>query len=318
MKILITGGTGFLGSHLAEKFLVNGHEVYCLDIAGDSKIRHLITWRDFHSINGSVMNKPLLEDLVSKCDIIYHMAAIVGVEHYIADPYHVLNVNIKGTQNVLEAAYMFNKKVIFTSTSEIYGKSKDIPFKENGDRLLGATNMHRWCYSTSKAAGEHLCFAFQKKGLPVVILRYFNVYGPRLDLIDKGRVITIFMGQLLRNDNITIIGNGKQTRCFTYITDAMEATFKAGLDDNAIDEIFNIGDNREVTINELAKMMIQISGSKSNIKYVTIDNVYDKTYEDIPRRVPDISKMNDILGVKINTTLEDGLKQTIDWFRRNT
>ena len=315
MKVLITGGAGFLGSHLAEKFLEEGHDVLVLDTARDTKIKHLLDNPKFQYVYDSVMVIDILDCLISKCDLVYHMAAIVGVEHYIADPYHVLNININGTRNVLQSAYKFNKKVVFTSTSEVYGKSKDIPFKEDGDRLLGATNMHRWCYSTSKAAGEHLCFAFKKMGLQVVIVRYFNVYGPRLDLLDKGRVVTIFLGQMLRDKDVTIIGDGMQTRCFTYITDAIAATFNAGMYNDAIGNIFNIGDDREVSIKELVNIMLKISGSKSSVKYVGIEDVYDKTYEDILRRVPDITKMKEILNVKPKVLLEDGLQKTIEWFR---
>ena len=316
MKILITGGAGFLGSHLSDHFLDRGAEVFVLDVAGNSKITHLLGNSNFHYIYDSIMNKQIVESLVAKCELIYHMAAIVGVENYIADPYHVLNININGTQNVLQAAYKFNRKVVFTSTSEVYGKSKDIPFKEDGDRLLGSTHMNRWCYSTSKAAGEHFCLAFQKMGLPVVIVRYFNVYGPRLDLLDKGRVMTIFMGQLLRDEDLTVIGDGQQTRCFTHVLDAIEATVKAGVMEEAIGEIINIGDDKEITIRELAEMMIRISGAKSKIKYES--RVYDEGYEDIPRRVPDIRKMKDILGVGYsNILIEEGVKRTIKWFREN-
>jgi len=317
MKILITGGAGFLGSHLAERCLAGGHEVYAMDIARDFKVRHLFSDKRFHYIYDSIMNTDMLCTMISKCDIIYHMAAVVGVEHYVADPYHVLNVNINGTQNVLRIAYKHNKKVIFASTSEIYGKNDSIPFREDSDRVLGPTTIDRWCYSTSKAAGEHFCLAYQKMGLPIVILRYFNVYGPRLDAIDKGRVITIFMGCLLKNLNIAVIGDGSQTRCFTYVSDAIEATYEAGMKNNATGQVFNIGSDKETSIKKLAKLMIEISGALSKIRYVAKESVYGTSYEDIPRRVPDVGKMNEMLGVRAAVSLESGLKKTIDWMRKN-
>ena len=316
MKILITGGAGFLGSHLAERCLAGGHEVFAMDIARDFKVRHLFGSKKFHYIYDSVINTEMLCTMVSKCDIIYHMAAVVGVEHYVADPYHVLNVNINGTQNVLRAAYKHNKKVIFASTSEIYGKNNNIPFREDSDRVLGPTTIDRWCYSTSKAAGEHFCLAYKKMGLPVVILRYFNVYGPRLDAIDRGRIITIFIGQLLKNADLTIIGDGSQTRCFTYVSDAMEATYQAGVRDEAVGEIFNVGNDNETSIKRLAELMIEISGASSKIKYVAKESVYGASYEDIPRRVPDVKKMNETLGVKAEVGLKEGLKKTIGWFKK--
>lgn len=316
MKILITGGAGFLGSHLAERCLVGGHKVFAMDIARDLKVRHLFGNKGFHYVYDSVMNIEMLDAMVSKCDIVYHMAAVVGVEHYVADPYHVLNVNINGTQNVLKAAYKHGKKVIFASTSEVYGKNERIPFREDSDRVLGPTTIDRWCYSTSKAVGEHFCFAYQKMGLPIVILRYFNVYGPRLDAIDRGRIITIFVGQLLKNRDLTVIGDGKQTRCFTYVSDAIEATYRAGMKNNAIGQIFNIGSDKETSIKELAEFMIEISGSQSKIKYVAKESVYGVSYEDISRRVPDVKKMNEILGVRAEVDLKEGLKKIIDWFKK--
>lgn len=317
MKVLITGGAGFLGSHLADAFINDGNEVYILDTGSTRKIQHLLDNGRFHYIHDSVFNLEMLESLINKCDLIYHMAAVVGVEHYVADPYQVLNVNINGTQNVLRLAYKHNKKVLFTSTSEVYGRNPKIPWREDDDRVLGSTRIDRWCYSTSKAAGEHFCHAYKKMGLPVVIVRYFNAYGPRLDKVDKGRVMTIFIGQLLRNEPITVIGDGSQTRCFTYIDDAIKATFIAGTKPEAEGEIFNIGTDVETSMKELAEIMIKVSGATSEIKYVEKETVYGKSYEDIQRRVPVVDKMNKILGVKAEMPLETGLKNTWEWFKAN-
>ncbi|OGL52930.1 MAG: NAD-dependent dehydratase [Candidatus Schekmanbacteria bacterium RIFCSPHIGHO2_02_FULL_38_11] len=315
MKVLITGGAGFLGSHLGDAFLAKGDEVFVLDQAKDFKIRHNLGNPKFHYFQDSILNEEILDSLVFKTDLIYHMAAVVGVEHYVGDPYNVLNVNINGTQNVLKAAFKYNKKIIFTSTSEIYGRNPKVPFSEDDDRVLGSTRIDRWCYSTSKAAGEHFCFAYYKMGLPVVILRYFNVYGPRLDKIDVGRILTIFMGQILRNELLSVIGDGMQTRCFTYIDDAIKATVAAGLLKEAEGKIFNVGDEKETTIKELAERMIKISGANTTIKYVTKESVYGDSYEDIQRRVPKVELMNNILKVHAETSLDDGLRTTIEWFR---
>jgi UDP-glucose 4-epimerase len=224
-------------------------------------------------------------------------------------------VNVNGTQAVLQAAFKFDRKVVFSSTSEVYGRNREVPFREDSDRVLGSTNIDRWCYSTSKAVGEHFCFAFRKMGLKVAIVRYFNVFGPRLDWLDRGRVMTIFLGQLLRDEPVTLIGDGTQTRCFTYVDDAVRATMQAGLLATADGGIFNIGNERETTVRELAERMKELTGSRSPIVYVPQESVYGKSYEDIPRRVPDTTRMRTILGVTADTPLEEGLRRTIAWFR---
>ncbi len=316
MRVLITGGAGFLGSHLTDAFLARGDEVTILDVASDLKVRHQLQNAQFRYVRDSVFSREILEGLISWCDVVYHLAAVVGVEHYVGDPYQVLNVNVNGTQTVLNVAFKARKKVIFSSTSEVYGRSLSIPFKEDGDRVLGSTQIDRWCYSTSKAVGEHFCFAFYKLGLPVVVLRYFNVYGPRLDHMDVGRVITIFLGQLMRGVPLTVIGDGRQTRCFTYVEDAIRATVAAGLKEEAVGRIVNVGSDEEVSIKDLAAMMIRISGSRSSVTFVPQQSVYGDSYEDISRRVPDIQRMREILGVTPQVPLEEGLKRTIEWFRR--
>jgi UDP-glucose 4-epimerase len=315
LKILITGGAGFLGSHLTDAFLARGDDVTILDIAGDLKVRHQRGNPRFHQLRDSVLNTEILDGLILKADLVYHLAAVVGVEHYVGDPYEVLNVNINGTQAVLRLAYKYNKKVVFSSTSEVYGRNPKVPFSEHDDRVLGSTRIDRWCYSTSKAAAEHFCFAYHRLGLPVVILRYFNVYGPRLDKIDVGRVITIFMGQVLRGEPVTVVGSGKQTRCFTYIDDAIRATVAAGLEERAVGEILNIGNDHETSIQELAETMIRIAGSPSPITLVSQESIYGESYEDVPRRVPSVGRMRAILGVEADTPLEKGLRATIDWFK---
>ena len=317
MKILITGGAGFVGSHLAEAFLDRGDEVTVLDMAPDSKVRHLRDRPGFRIIRESVMKTDILEGVVAWADLVYHLAAVVGVEHYVGDPYQVLTVNINGTQAVLAAAFRYGKKVVFSSTSEIYGRNTAVPFDEDSDRVLGSTRIDRWCYSTSKAAGEHLCFAFARMGLRVSVIRYFNVYGPRLDAMDRGRVITIFMGQVLRGEPLTVIGDGTQTRTFIYIDDAVRATVAAGLRSEAEGMAINIGTDHEISIANLAAMMIKIAGSSSEVSFVPKEAVYDRGYEDIPRRVPSVARMHALLGVRAEIPLEDGLSRTIEWFKRH-
>jgi len=315
VKVLITGGGGFLGSHLGDTFLTRGDQVICLDIGSIAKIRHCFDHPRYTYVHDSVLSEAMVDSLVAQVDLVYHLAAVVGVEHYVADPYAVLNVNVNGTQLVLRSAHKYGKRVVFSSTSEVYGRNPKVPWSEDDDRVLGSTHIDRWCYSTSKAVGEHFCFAYARLGLEVVVMRYFNVYGPRLDALDRGRVITIFLGQALRDEPITVVGDGSQTRCFTYVSDAIAATVQAGLRDEALGRIINIGNDRETTIRELAETLVRLAGSKSQITFVPQEQVYGTSYEDIPRRVPDATLMRELLGVTAETSLEDGLRQTIDYFR---
>ncbi len=319
MRILVTGGGGFLGSHIGDLLLAEGHEVFALDTAKDFKVRHNLGNPRFHYVKDSIFSKDMLESLVRRCEIVYHLAAVVGVEHYVEDPYSVLNVNINGTQSVLRLAYLYERKVVFSSTSEIYGRNPEIPFREDGDRVLGATTIDRWCYSTSKAAAEHFCVAYGKMGLPIVIIRYFNAYGPRLDRVDVGRILTIFMGQLLRGEDLTVVGDGTQTRCFTFVDDAVRATVAAGTLKEAEGGVFNIGTAVETPILALAKTMIgvfaELTGKPEvGIRFVRQQDVYGNSYEDIRRRVPDNTRMKRVLGVTPEVDLRDGIRRTMEWF----
>ena len=315
MRVLITGGAGFVGSHLAEAFLARDDHVIALDTGSQAKVRHLLHEPRFRLVVDSIMNADILDGLVAQADLVYHLAGVVGVEHYVADPYHVLNVNVNGTQNVLRAAYKHGRRLVFASTSEVYGRNPRVPWSEDADRVLGPTSIDRWCYATSKAAGEHFCLAYRRLGLPVTILRYFNVYGPRLDRLDVGRVITIFLGQLLRGEALTVIGDGTQTRCFTYVADAVEATVAAGTMSAAEGEIINIGTAEETSIRQLSELMIAIGGGASTLRLVPQETVYGDSYEDVPRRIPDVARMERILGMRARTPLAVGLARTIAWFR---
>ena len=318
MRIVVTGGAGFLGSYLVDALLAKGHEVSALDDVSAGAEEKILQHRDnrqFHFVRDSVLNEPVVDGLINRCEMIYHLAAVVGVHHYVINPYAVLNVNVNGTQIVLRSAHKYGRKVLFTSTSEVYGRNPRVPYSEDDDRVLGSTRIDRWCYSTSKAVGEHFCFAYRKLGLPVSIVRYFNVYGPRMDKLDTGRVVTIFLGKILRNEPVTVVGDGSQTRCFTYMDDAVQGTILAGEKPEAEGEIFNIGTNTETTILELAKRMIALAGSSSKVVLVPQEQVYGKSYEDIQRRVPDVGRAARVLGWRATTTLDDGLRKTIDWFK---
>ena len=316
MKVLITGGGGFIGSHLAEGFLNRGDEVFALDTGMHLKVKHLLSHPKFHYIKASVLDTDALEAYVLRCDLVYRLAAVVGVEHYVDDPFNVLNVNIFGTINALKLAHRHDKRIVYASTSEVYGRNPKVPWKEDDDRVLGSTKMDRWCYSTSKAVGEHYCWAYLRMGLKVSAVRFFNIYGPRLDKIDAGRVITIFMGTLLRNEPLNVIGDGKQTRCFTYVDDAVRATMAAGLEPAAIGLPINVGTDKETTILELAQTMNRVYGRKPDeIHFIRQEQVYGESYEDIPRRVPCIDRLVKILKLKMDTPLDVGIKKTIDWFR---
>ena len=315
MKVLITGGAGFVGSHLAEAFLARGDHVIALDTGSQAKVRHLLREPRFRLVVDSVMSPDILDGLASQADLIYHLAGVVGVEHYVADPYAVMNVNVIGTQNVLRAAHKHGRRLVFSSTSEVYGRNPAVPWSEDADRVLGPTTIDRWCYATSKAAAEHFCLAYIRLGLPVTILRYFNVYGPRLDRLDVGRVVTIFLGQLLRGEPLTVIGDGTQTRCFTWIGDAVRATVAAGLVTAAEGQVINVGTDEETSIRRLAELMIEVEGGTSTVRFVSQQSVYGDGYQDVPRRVPDVTRMHRLLGLRAETPLADGLARTLAWFR---
>jgi len=230
MKYLVTGAAGFIGSHLCKALLDEGNEVWGLDDLSKGKIENLnqiIDNSNFHFTIGCISNEKQLLELIKKVDVIYHLAAVVGVKRYVEDPIKVIDVNVCYTSRLLEMAWKLDKKVVFTSTSEVYGKSEDIPFKEAGDRLYGPSTTDRWCYAISKTADEHLCLGYAKLGLRVVIMRYFNVYGPHADGSAYGGVTTRFINQALNNEPLTVHGDGSQTRCFTYVDDIIKGTIQA-------------------------------------------------------------------------------------------
>ncbi len=321
MRALVTGGAGYIGSHLVDRLLADGHEVVVLDdlsVGKMANIEHHLEDRRFQLIVGSVLNRSLVREALQGCDLIFHLAAVVGVPYIIDDPLRGIITNVLGTEVILEAAEEANCRFIFASTSEIYGKSEKVPLSEEDDRLLGSTLVSRWSYSTAKALDEHLVLAYhQKRGLPVVILRYFNSYGPRLDPKGYGSVVAKFIGQALRREPLTVHGDGRQTRSFIYIDDTVEGTVLATRCEEANGEAFNIGREEETTILQLAEMVKKITGSSSQIIFVPYDDLYGSHFEDPRRRLSDASKAERLLGFKAQVSLTEGVKKTVAWFREN-
>jgi len=320
MRMFITGGAGFLGSHLSEALLAEGHEVDILDLPETmqcDKIDHIRSNPKLRTYPGNLLDKDILDKLIWQADMVFHLAAVVGVTHYVAKPYDVISVNVNGTQLLLDLCLKYNKKVIVASTSEVYGKSRDIPFREDGDRVLGPPSIDRWCYSTAKAIGEHMCFALKPKGLRFVVLRFFNAYGPRLDSIESGRVLSLLIGKCLKGQPLVVHGDGTQTRCFTYVSDTIAGILKAAFTPQAEGEIFNIGTDVETPIRNLAEKTCEIFGCPCNIVYQAHGVDYGMSYEDIPRRVPSVEKARRILDFYPTVSLETGLRLTIDYFKGN-
>ena len=317
-RVLITGGAGFIGSHLADRVLSEGAHVTVLDDLSTGRHANLsdhVGDTRFTFVQGSVLDADLVERLAREHELIYHLAAAVGVRHIVGDPLGSVLTNVRGTENVLASAHRAGARVLLASTSEIYGRSAAIPFREDGDRVLGPTWVHRWSYSTAKAVDEHLAFAYADRGLKVSVVRYFNSYGPRIDESGYGSVIARFVAQALRSEPMTVHGDGEQTRCFTYVTDTVDGTIKAATLSQAIGGVFNVGRARETTIRELAERIRTALRSSSAIEFVPYESYYPKGFEDTRRRVPDTSRARKVLGFEAKVDLEDGLIQTLDWCR---
>ncbi|MGF7185241.1 UDP-glucose 4-epimerase [Desulfitispora alkaliphila] len=318
MRYLITGAAGFIGSHLCTALLAQGSEVWGIDDLSQGnmdRLEHLKDHPRFHFTKSCISKAGLLEEVIKKVDVIYHMAAVVGVKRYVEEPVRVIDVNVCFTSRLFELAWQYDKKVVFTSTSEVYGKNSDIPFRESANRVYGPSTKDRWCYAISKTAAEHLCLGYIKKGLRAVIIRYFNVYGPHADTSAYGGVATRFINQLLNNKPLTVHNDGSQTRCFTYIDDILKGTIEAGSCKDAEGNIFNLGHHRETPILELAQIILDVSGIKGEIVFQPYKEFYGTSYEDIPRRIPDLSAAEQILNYKPVITLEEGLKKTFKWYK---
>jgi UDP-glucose 4-epimerase len=319
VRILVTGGAGFVGSNLVDVLMKQDHEVTVIDnlsVGKISNIEHHLASDRFHFVNDSILNVTTLERLVRQTDLIYHLAAVVGPKYVVEDPLGTIITNVRGTENVLELAFKYWVRSAIASSSEVYGKSAAIPLGEDDDRLLGSTTVSRWSYADAKAIDEYFAFAYAKKGLPVTVVRYFNAYGPRLDPRGYGSVIAKFVTQALRGEPLTIYDDGTQTRCFTYVADTIEGTIRAASVREATGRVFNIGSNRETSINELAQLILRLTGSASEIVHLPYETAYGLDFEETRRRVPDVSRTREILGFEACTSLEEGLPQTLAWFQR--
>ncbi len=314
MKIVITGGAGFVASHLAEAEVLKGNSVSVIDVASNEKVHHLLQHPNFTYIQGSMLDKSVMEPLVEQCDLIYHFGAIANVQIYCTDPVRVLDTNIGGIKLACELAYKYNKKLVFSSSSEVFGKNPKIPWNEDDDSVVGSTKRSRWCYSHTKIIGEHYCLGYAKKGLKIAICRFFNFYGPRLDDLGQGRVITCFLDMFLNNKPVTVVEPGTQTRCFTYVSDGVAGIMEVAHNPKAEGEVFNIGTDVETSMIELAYLMKEVGAFESPIVKVKPDEIYGKGYDDIMRRVPDVSRIKS-LGWAPKIDLKEGLKHTIDFFR---
>jgi UDP-glucose 4-epimerase len=317
-RALITGGAGFIGSHLAEHLLSLGHEVAVIDDLSTGRmenIEHLRGNPRFHFALDTIANEIVMDRLASECGIIYHLAAAVGVEMIVRSPVHTIETNIMGSAAVFRVANRYRRKVILTSTSEIYGKSDKVPFAEDDDRLLGPTTRSRWSYSTSKAVDEFLALAYWKeRGLPVVIARLFNTVGPR-QTGRYGMVVPRFVGQALANGPLTVYGDGTQSRCFADVRDVVRGIHGLAEHPAAEGQVYNLGTTREITIADLARLVVSVTGSASEIVYIPYEQAYEAGFEDMQRRVPDTSKVRAAIGWTPQIPLEETLRSVAEHLR---
>ncbi len=318
MRALITGGAGFIGSHLAEALLNAGHEVDIIDNLSTGSIRnvsHLKSNPKFRYDIDTVTNEPLLAELIDRNDVVFHFAAAVGVKLIVEQPVHTIETNVHGTEVVLKHANKKKKLVFIASTSEVYGKNVDVPFREDADLVMGATVKHRWAYACSKAIDEFLALAYWKeRDLPVVVVRFFNTVGPK-QTGQYGMVLPNFVRQALAGEPITVFGDGTQSRSFTDVSDVVACLLKLMGEKKAIGEVFNIGNPEEVTILRLAELVKAQTRSSSPIEFVSYDKAYEAGFEDMPRRVPDITKIHALVGFQPTVQLNEIIAKVIEYFR---
>lgn len=317
MRALITGGAGFVGSHLAELLLAQGHEVFVLDNLSTGSIENILDLKQqprFHYTIDSVTNEPVLAELIDQSDVVFHLAAAVGVKLIVEQPVQTIETNLRGTEVVLKHANKKKKLVLIASTSEVYGKNPSAPFSEDADLVLGPTPKHRWAYACSKAIDEFLALAYWKeKKLPVVIARLFNTVGPR-QTGRYGMVIPTFVRQALAGRPMTVFGDGTQCRSFTYVGDVVGALVKLAQEPRAVGQVFNVGNTEETSILELAERVKALTRSTSSIILVPYDEAYESGFEDMPRRVPDIAKIRGLIGFEPKVQLEEILRSVIAYF----
>jgi UDP-glucose 4-epimerase len=319
MRVLITGGAGFVGSHLSEALLARGDEVFIIDNLSTGSMEnvvHLKTDPRFQYTIDTVANEPVLAELIDRCDIVVHLAAAVGVKLIVEQPVHTIETNVHGTEVVLKHANKKKKLVLIASTSEVYGKSADVPFREDADLVLGPTTKHRWAYACSKMIDEFLALAYWKeRKLPVIVVRLFNTVGPR-QTGQYGMVIPNFVRQALAGEPITVFGDGTQSRSFTYVGDVVGAMVALINEPRAVGQVFNIGNGNEITIRDLAAKVKTMTGSTSEIVTIPYDQAYEAGFEDMPRRVPDISRIRELIGYEPTVELDETLARIITHFRQ--
>ena len=318
MKALITGGAGFVGSHLAEALVARGDEVFVLDnlsTGSIENIEHLKGHPRFHYAVESVTNEPVTAELVDRVDVVFHLAAAVGVRLIVESPVNTIETNVHGTEMILKLANKKKKKVLVASTSEVYGKSGVVPFREDADLVLGPTSKGRWSYACSKAIDEFLALAyFKEKRLPVVVVRLFNTVGPR-QTGRYGMVIPNFVKQALVGRPITVFGDGRQSRCFTYVSDVVGQLVALAEEERAVGEVFNVGNDREeISIIDLARRVKARAASKGEIVLVPYDQAYEEGFEDMQRRVPDLAKLRGLTGYQPQVQLDEILDRVIAYF----
>lgn len=318
MHVLVTGGAGFIGGHLAELLLGVGHEVHVLDDFSTGRPENLAQVARSPRLQiteASVLDAEAVEPLVGWSDLVFHLAAVVGVELVLTSPVRTIETNVLGTSTLLRIASRAGRRVVLTSTSEVYGKGARIPFGEGDDRLLGPTTRSRWCYAESKALDESLALAYhQECGLPVVIARLFNTVGPRQSG-RYGMVLPRFVSQALAGRPLTVYGDGEQTRSFADVRDVVQALYALGECSSAEGQVVNVGSDREITINELARLVIEVTGSSSEIICVPYDQVHSSGFEETPRRVPDVALVYDLIGWKASIPLEQTIRSVADFYR---
>jgi UDP-glucose 4-epimerase len=318
MRILITGGSGFIGSHLSERLLNEGHEVVCIDDLSTGSVDNIAPIRKhpryrFHA--ETIFNRPLTSELVDAADVVFHLAAAVGVKRIVDYPVQTIETNVRGSEIVLEAASKKNKRCFIASTSEVYGKSTKIPFSEIDDLVLGSTYNSRWAYACSKAIDEFLALAyFRERKLPVTIVRFFNTVGPR-QTGRYGMVVPTFVRQALLNEPVTVYGDGRQSRCFGHVFDIVDGLMLLLDCDRATGEIFNLGNTEEVTIEDLAKRVIAACNSQSKIVHIPYTDAYGPGFEDMFRRVPDISKAGSWIGFNPKRSLDTIINSVVEYER---
>ena len=317
MRVLITGGAGFIGSHLSDAYIARGDEVFVIDDLSTGSIENIAHLKEhprFHYRIETVQNTPVMAELVDTCDVIFHLAAAVGVKLIVESPVRTIETNVHCTEVVLALANKKKKKVLVASTSEVYGLSQEVPFREDGNLVMGATTKGRWSYACSKAIDEFLALAYwREKKLPTIVVRLFNTVGPR-QTGQYGMVIPTFVKQALAGRPLTVYGTGQQTRCFGYVGDVVGALVGLMEHPDAVGQVFNIGSHEEVSILEVAERVKELTKSNSEIVFVPYDEAYEEGFEDMPRRVPDITKVSQLVGFRPELKLDGILQKVIEYY----